>query len=132
MSESERAAAVREAYAAYSRGDYDTVLELLDPAVEWHPPPATLEPQVLRGRDAVREYMTPNLFAEQGAEPLEVVEEGDRILVIARVTARGAGSGVEIEQTSFHLWTVSDERVVCFEAYSDREQAMAALREEVA
>jgi ketosteroid isomerase-like protein len=130
VSESARAATIRSAYEAYSRGDFEPVLGLLDPDVEWHPPPDALEPQPLRGREAVRDYLAPNLFDEQRAEPEEIIEQGDRILVVARTKIRGAASGVEIEETSFHVWTVVDERAVRFETFSDRDQALAAMRGE--
>ena len=128
MSESERSATIRSAYEAYSRGDFEPVLALLDADVEWHPPPNALDPQPLRGREAVREYLAPNLFDEQSAEPQEILEHGDRILVVARTKIRGTASGVKIEETNFHVWTVVDERAVRFEVYSDRDQALAAMR----
>jgi len=128
VSESERAATIRNAYEAYNRGDFEAALALLDPDVEWHPPPDALEPQPLRGREAVREYLAPNLFDEQRAEPEEILEQGDRILVVARTKIRGTASGIEIEATTFHVWTVVDERAVRFETFSDRDQAAAAMK----
>ena len=128
MSESERAATIRSAYEAYSRGDFEAVLALLDDDVRWHPPPDALEPQPLQGREAVRDYLAPNLFDEQRAEPEEILEQGDRILVVARTKIRGTASGVEIEETNFHVWMVVDELAVRFEIYSDRDQALAAMR----
>jgi ketosteroid isomerase-like protein len=119
---------VRSTYAAFSRGDVDAVLELLHPDVDWHPPPTSVDPQPLRGRDAVREYLAPNFFESQRAEPVEVTVESDRVLVEARVQARGAGSGVEIDSTAWHLYVVRDDQVVRFEAYVDRDQAMAAFK----
>jgi uncharacterized protein len=128
VAESERAAAIRSAYEAYSRGDFEAVLALLDDDVEWRPPPDSLEPEPLRGREAVREYLAPNLFEEQRAEPKEILEQGDRVLVVARTKIRGAASGIEIEETTFHVWTVVEERALRFETFSDRDQASAAMK----
>jgi ketosteroid isomerase-like protein len=119
---------VRAGYRAFSEGDIDTAVEMLDERIEWHPPPTSLEPQPLHGRQAVREYLTPNVFAMQTAEPQEFIEEGDRILVVARVWARGRESGLEMEVTSFHLWQVEGDRVVRFRPYDDRGEALAALK----
>jgi ketosteroid isomerase-like protein len=127
MAESELAQTIREAYAKFNRGDFDAVLELLDENVEWVPPPTSPEPDPLYGREAAREYMVPNLFDEQTAEPLEILEQGDRVLVVARIRARGSGSGAEIDQTIFHLWQLDGERAVRFEVHMDREHALAAL-----
>jgi ketosteroid isomerase-like protein len=129
MSEPEVSEVVRAAYAAYNRGEVEAILELLDPDVEWHPPPSSVDPQPLHGREAVREYLAPNFFESQRSEPLEVIEEGERILVVARVRARGRGSGIEIVGTAYHLWTVAEGRAVRFAAFVDRDQAFAALRE---
>jgi ketosteroid isomerase-like protein len=128
MAESTRVAALREGYAAYNRGDFERILELLDEEVELVPPPNSPEPGPLRGRDAVREYMAPNLFDQQSAVPTEFIEEGDRILVSVHARARGRGSGVEIDQAAFHVWTLTGERAVRFEVHVDREAALAALR----
>jgi ketosteroid isomerase-like protein len=121
--------AIRVAYAAFNRGEVEAVMDLLHPDVEWVPPPSSLDPQPLRGRDAVRRYLAPNFFESQSAEPIEVLEEGDRVLVIARVRARGRESGVELDQTAYHLWTVAEGRAVRFAAFVDRDEALAALRE---
>jgi uncharacterized protein len=129
VSESEVVQVIHAAYAAYNRGDVGPALDLLHPDVEWHPPPSSLDPHPLRGRDAVREYLAPNFFEYQHAEPLEVIEQGDRVLVVARARARGRGSGIEIDQTTFHLWTIADGRAVRFEAFIDRNQALAGLKE---
>jgi ketosteroid isomerase-like protein len=46
---------------------------------------------------------------------------------VARTKIRGTASGVEIEETSFHVWTVVDGRAVRFEVYTNRDQALAAM-----
>jgi ketosteroid isomerase-like protein len=120
---------VHSTYAAYSQGDVEAVLALLHPDVDWHPPPTSVDPQPIRGRDAVRGYLTPNFFETQRAEPLEVTVEGNRVLVEAHVQARGAGSGVEIDGKAWHLYVFEDDQVVRFEAYVDRDQAFEAFRE---
>jgi ketosteroid isomerase-like protein len=128
MAESVRVATIRQAYAAFNNGDLNAVLDLMDEQVEWRPATSSLEPQPLHGRAAVREHLSPEQFEEQTAEPQEVIEKGNRILIVARVRARGRASGIEIEQTVFHVLTIADERVVRFELHAEREQALAALQ----
>jgi ketosteroid isomerase-like protein len=127
---SEMADIVRGAYEAFSRGEFDAVVELLHPEVDWVPPSDSVEPHPLRGRDAVREYLAPNIFDEQTAEPLELIEQGDRVLVVARVRARAGASGIEIDQVVYHLFTIEDGLAVRFSAHIERGDALAALREE--
>jgi ketosteroid isomerase-like protein len=130
VEESSRVRNLRRAYEAFNRGDIDAVLDLLDERVELLPPPTVPEPEPLRGRDAVGGYLEPNLFDAQSAEPQELLEEGDRILVTARARARGRESGVEVDQTVFHLLTLEGDREVRLEVHVDREEALAALRGE--
>ena len=118
------------AYESFNQGETEPLLELMHPNIEWIPPPTSLEPHPLRGREAVREYLAPNVFDTQTAEPLELIEQGNRLLVEARVRARGRGSGIELDQTAYHLLTIEDDRAVRFEVHMDRASALAALRED--
>jgi hypothetical protein len=77
----------------------------------------------------VREYLAPNIFEDQTAAPLELIEEGNRVLVVARVHARAGGSGIEIDQVVYHLFTIEDGLAVRFSAHIERNEALAALRE---
>jgi|Tabmets5t2r1_1033131.scaffolds.fasta_scaffold05096_5 uncharacterized protein len=127
---SEMADIVRGAYEAFSRGEFDAVVDLLHPEVEWVPPSDSVEPHARRGRDAVREYLAPNIFEEQTAEPLELIERGDRVLVVARVRARAGASGIEIDQVVYHLFTIENGLAVRFSAHIERDDALAALWEQ--
>lgn len=120
---------VLAAYDSFNRGEIEPILDLLHPDVEWVPPATSLEPRPLRGRDAVREYLAPNFFESQTAEPLETIEHRNRLLVVARVRARGRGSGIELDQTAYHLLTIEDGRTVRFEVHVDRAEALSALRD---
>jgi ketosteroid isomerase-like protein len=128
VAESPRVQAIRAAYKAFNEGDIDAVLDLLDERVELHPAATAVEPHPLCGREAVREYLSPNLFEVQSAEPQELIEERDRILVTAHARARGRQSGIEVDQTVFHLLTLEGDRAVRFEVYVERAEALAALR----
>jgi ketosteroid isomerase-like protein len=127
MAEPDVIATIRQAYARYNAGDLDAVVSVLSEDVVFVPPPNSPEPEPLHGRDAVHEYLAPNLFDEQSAEPVEIHERRDRALVVAHARARGRGSGAEIDQMVFHLFHFDGEHAVKFEVFTDREQALAAL-----
>jgi ketosteroid isomerase-like protein len=57
----------------------------------------------------------------------EMIESGDRILVLVRWKGRGKGSGVEMEAGGGHLFTFRDGLIVRYEVYRDRDGARAAL-----
>lgn len=128
MADPDRMRNLRLAYEAFNRGEMDAVIDLLEEDVELVPPPTAPEPEPLRGREAVRGYLEPNLFDMQSAEPEELLEEGDRILVTVHARARGRGSGVEVDQTVFHLLTLDGDRAARLEVFIARDQALAALR----
>jgi ketosteroid isomerase-like protein len=44
------------------------------------------------------------------------------------VRARGRGSGVELDQTAYHVLTIEEGRAVRFEVHVDRAEALRALR----
>jgi ketosteroid isomerase-like protein len=115
-------------YEAFNRGDFDAVIELAHPEVEWgragdQPP--------LRGADAVRDWMEPDAFDSMRFEPGEIVEERNRILVRQRAWARGAGSGIEMQLDSIVVWTLDEEGLITrLEVFETREEekAFCALR----
>jgi ketosteroid isomerase-like protein len=119
---------LRAAYDAYNSGEVGSVIDFAAEDIEVCPPPSSLEPEPFHGRDALLEYLEPNMFEFQRAEPTEFLDEGDRIFVAARVRARGRGSGVELDDQVFHVWTTDGAHAVRFEIFLDRDQALAALR----
>jgi ketosteroid isomerase-like protein len=115
-------------YRSFNSGDIDAVVDIAHPDAVLVPPPTSVEPAPVQGVEALRAYLSPTIFESQSAEPLELIEEGDRIMVVARVRARGRGSGVELDQTAFHILTFEGGKVVRFEVHVDREPALDALR----
>ena len=68
-------ASLRRTYEAFSRGDFDTAVEVAHPEIEFVPPGGQSS---LRGADAVRAWMEPDAFEEQHIEPLEFSVQGNR------------------------------------------------------
>ena len=60
-------------------------------------------------------------------EAEDLIQRGDRILVLIHWSGRGKGSGVEIEGRGAHLWSFREGLVVRHETYRDRAEARAAL-----
>jgi ketosteroid isomerase-like protein len=61
----------------------------------------------------------------------EVVDLGERAFMRVRLSGRGKASGVELEQTVFHLWTFRDGMPWRCEVFDDEDAAQqaAGLRE---
>jgi uncharacterized protein len=66
-------------------------------------------------------------FEQFTIEPEDFIAHGDRVLVPMRQRARGKGSGLEIEERFFQLFTLRDQKVFRFEEYSEEAAARKAL-----
>ena len=49
------------------------------------------------------------------------------IVMVARRSARGYGSGVNVSDRVIHVFTLSIDKIVRFEGFSDRSQALEAV-----
>ena len=117
---------VRGIYEGWSRGDFSES-ELFHPEVEfemidWPHPTKS------RGVAAMRETWLATLSAwdDFRAHPDEVIDYGDRVLVINSITGRGKGSGADVSAVTATLWTVEGGRVVRLALHWDTERARQA------
>ena len=132
----ENVAAFKRGLEAGNRGDVETLLQELDPVVEWHSALHALlggEQTVFRGHDGVREMIEDinETFGGFQIEISEIRDLGDRLVAIGRTRARGQASGAETE-TPFALVTeVKNGKTVSVRGYLDPKQALeaAGLRE---
>jgi ketosteroid isomerase-like protein len=60
-------------------------------------------------------------------EPGEFVERGDEVFVEHNIKARGKGSGVQLEQTYWSVWTIRDGKAARLALYVDRDRALGAI-----
>ena len=93
--------------------------------VEYVNPPDAVEPGVKRGRRYFRSIR--DVYDELVVTPerIEAVGEED-VLVIARLTGRASGSGVEIDTQQGYIWTVRDDVAVSFRWFRRPQEALAA------
>jgi ketosteroid isomerase-like protein len=110
-------------YEAFNRGDFDTATEIAHPEIEFVRPAG--QPP-LRGADALRAWMQPDAFEEQQMEALEFSVKGNKVLVRQHSTARGAGSGIEVEVDFWAVWTLNDHGLATrLEFFLDDQEAKA-------
>lgn len=116
-------------YESWNRRDIEGGLALLDPEIEWHPPAESPFAGPYKGIAAVRRFFESMLeiFDEFRREPLDFVEDGDRVMVPVKSYVRGAGSGVGVEVSLIDVWQLREGLAVRYEVYPDTPGARAAV-----
>jgi ketosteroid isomerase-like protein len=132
----ENVEAFRRGLEAGNRGDIETLLEELDPDVEWHSALHALlggEQTVFRGHDGVREMLRDlnETFAEIHIEISEIRDLGDGLVAIGRTRTRGRASGAETETSLALVTGIQNGKTISVRGYLDPDDALAAagLRE---
>ena len=125
MTENERL--LRQGYDAWNSGDWTWMETLLAPDFEVDATDRVLNPDHFEGIEGFRRLAAEmsEVWDSWEIEPVEFIENGDRVFVAHRVRARGKGSGVEVEQTYWSVWTVRDGKGVRLDLHVDRERALA-------
>jgi ketosteroid isomerase-like protein len=114
---------LRQAYEAFSRGDFDEALTFAHPDIEFHPPGNAA---LYRGIERFRAWMEPDAFDRQVIEPLEFIDSGNKVLIKQHVKSRGSGSGIELEGHSWSVWTVNEDGLATrVEGFLERDEAQA-------
>jgi ketosteroid isomerase-like protein len=121
--ESETIQALRRAYEAFSRGDFDAAIEISHREIEFIRPGGQ---QPIRGIDAFRAWMEPEALVDQRIEPLEFRVNKNKVLVRQRTLARGAASGIELDLENLAVWILDDDGLVTrVEAFLLHEEGKA-------
>jgi uncharacterized protein len=130
--ENENVELVRRGLEAMNRRDFDAVMALVDPEVVAHIPVEMANEGTYRGRDEFRTMMETWLepWDEYRAEPHEFIARGDAVVVPLRQSARGKGSGVEVEMEAAFVMTARGGRLVAWRLYADPAEALASVEGE--
>jgi ketosteroid isomerase-like protein len=127
--ERDNVAAVRRMWEAFAEGGLDDVLDLVDPDVEWSL--FGTGGEVVRGYEGLRDYLSGR--AAQGDQidasvyDYEAIDD-DQVLVSGHVRFR---SPTGMSDTQLHwLYRFRAGRLVRFDAYRTRSEALEAARED--
>ena len=126
----EDAEVVRRAWAAVNERDIPTWLDCLDPEIEAIPFGAAMEGRIYRGHEGVLEWLEQEVWATYETfevYPDEFQEVGGRLLAFGYWIARGKESGVELRVTATWVVDVRDGKVVRWQTYTDRDEALDAV-----
>jgi ketosteroid isomerase-like protein len=112
----------RRGFAAALRGDLETIGELLDPEVKWHAGDPSAR-YACHNRAEALEFMRNRRIQRSGAELVDVVGAGDKVVVITRRPTEGGE-----DELGANLTTFRDGKAVEMVHYANPEDALAAAR----
>jgi ketosteroid isomerase-like protein len=125
--------ATRLALEAYNRRDLDAVVAGWDPEFEYRPDPdwvrAGLVDSCYRGVEGYRRYVTTAdevWGGENRLKPVELIDVGGRLVVLASVSMRAQASGVPLTEAYALVSTLRDGRLVRHQEYFDHDRALEA------
>jgi ketosteroid isomerase-like protein len=129
---SENARVALRGAQALSDRDVEAMLEIAHPDIEFvtHPGFVGQEP-AYRGHGGVRRWL-------KALEPWEsfrvdvedlIDTSADTVVVVSHVTARGTGSGVDVEMRTYDVVTIVDGRIRMRRHFESREDALNAAWE---
>lgn len=103
---------VKDAYAAFGRGDVQALLAIISDSVDWRVAgPASLPfATTCRTRAEVQRFFDDLLSAEEITrfEPREFIDAGEHIVVIGFIAATIKATGKSFESDWAHIFTVKD------------------------
>ena len=119
----------RAAYEAWNRGDLDTTLRDCHHDVEFVQDSRIPGAVELDGRAAARAWL--ESFQETWEwfriSPERIEAVGDRVLIVARISARGRMSEAEVEQRVGHVLTIREGQAVRWMSYAESADALEAV-----
>ncbi|HZO59652.1 MAG TPA: nuclear transport factor 2 family protein [Solirubrobacterales bacterium] len=126
-------AMLRAAYEGIGREGLESAeaWDLISDEVVIRDRPEAPDPQTYHGREGVREALasSDDSFDEFTLDPVDMIGVGSsHVVVVLRMSGRGRGSGVPVEEEIAHLWTVVDNKAVAMQVYSDPQDALRDAR----
>ncbi len=101
------------------------IADLCHPEIEWRWPATTPGASVFRGTEELDRglYTWAESWNELVMEPEEIIEDGDYVLAMLRYRMRGAGSGVELQESVAHLHEFENGLLRRWWMFGDAEKA---------
>ena len=120
-------AVVRACLDAWQRGAFDEALSLYSEDAVWRQTYG-VEVRTYRGREGVARSMEEwvGAFVDYWLEFEELIDVGDKVVLVWREGGKGRTSGVEVEDTGATVFTVEDGLITRAEFYPSRAEALEA------
>ena len=128
MQEQENITVIQKLYAAFSTGDVQTILNSVGPGTEWiNHGPATI-PYAGNFTGRIQAFFQANGDSTTEGKVIadKFIAQGDTVVSIARYTAKVRSTGVKIDTSVAHIFTVRNGKVTSWIGFSDTAAVAAA------
>jgi ketosteroid isomerase-like protein len=125
---------------AFTNGPIDVsdeeLAEVFAPDVVLDMSARVFNPHVYEGYEGLRQFREDarEVWETLTISETELIQKGDRILVLTRVEAQGRGSGIHMDVQGAGIWTLADGRLQHYRLLTpgpvDRDGALAAFRDQ--
>jgi hypothetical protein len=118
---------IKRAFAA-ARDRPEEFYSLFDPDAIWDITGYFPGPPRYYGPDGVRDFFRRwwGAFENWGFEAIELIDAGSSVVVHLHQWGRGKGSGVEIDNETWQVWTLFAGKIIHYAARPSREEALEA------
>ncbi len=115
---------VKNFYQTIARRDFNAVCGMMGADFEWIEPdvPGLWFRGTHRGPDSIlKEVIEPTFekVAEFHVEPKQFFDVGEQVVVLAQFQGRSKATGKEFRVNTAHVWTLTNGKVVRFQAFHD-------------
>jgi ketosteroid isomerase-like protein len=119
---------VRRSLDAFNRGDVEGMLEDVHPEVETIDDPRVPGQKTIRGQTETKRYFESlsRYWESVRIVPERLVDLGDDVLVLGRMTTRTRRGGPDIERALDQIVTLRDRRIIRNRVFSSRDEALEA------
>jgi ketosteroid isomerase-like protein len=82
-----------------------------------------------RGHDGVARWLRDweNAWGEFTVTAEELLDAGERVVLVLRMTATGRGSGATLERQDAMVWQLRDGKLVRLDYFNSKQQALEAV-----
>jgi ketosteroid isomerase-like protein len=116
---------VRESYEFVER-EHKPDFDLLHPDILWHTREDLPDTTTHRGHDGAATLLAEwyGAFDDLHVDVEDLIDAGDRVVVVLRLHGRAGGSTHEVDMSETHVVTVSDGKVTEIHEYPTKAEAL--------
>jgi ketosteroid isomerase-like protein len=119
---------VRESYEFVDR-EHEPDFDLLHPDIQWHTRADLPDTATHRGHDGAATLLAGwfGAFDELHVDVEELIDAGDRVVVVLRLHGRARGSAHEVDMSEAHVLTMRDGKVTELHECQTRAEALKVV-----